>query len=159
MSSDNNIKRVLCLGLSGAGKSTLCRELSKKLNAVWWDSDDVRTNINTDLGFSLADRLDQSKRMYYLSSRVIEAGHYSICSFICPTLDCQRVFNPSDTFIIYLNTIKPEDSLYPDTCRIFSVPKFFDIEFTSWEDPKKMAETCIYEMLRLNLQDRQNYII
>lgn len=155
----NKIKKILVLGLPRSGKTTLARELSKQLQAVWWDADIVRGNINADLGFSIQDRIEQSKRMAFLADTVSEAGHFSVCSFVCPTRETQSFFDPSDTFVIYMNTIKPEDSPWPDTVRLFQPPKFYDMVFTSWEDPKKMAEDVIKELNYVKIEDRKLYQI
>ena len=45
-------KKILILGLPGAGKTTLANELAPRLNAVHFNADDVRANVNKDLGFS-----------------------------------------------------------------------------------------------------------
>ena len=56
-------RKILIMGLPGAGKSTLARALALRLNAVHFDADEIRQNINKDLGFSVADRLEQARRM------------------------------------------------------------------------------------------------
>ena len=52
-------RKILIMGLPGAGKTTLARQLAPRLNAVHYDADDVRANVNRDLGFSEPDRVEQ----------------------------------------------------------------------------------------------------
>ncbi len=46
-------RKILIMGLPGAGKTTLARELAPLLNAVLFNADEVRQNINRDLGYSV----------------------------------------------------------------------------------------------------------
>ena len=54
--------KVLIFGLPGSGKTTLAKALKDRLRAVHWNADDVRANINKDLKFSEADRIEQIGR-------------------------------------------------------------------------------------------------
>jgi adenylylsulfate kinase len=67
-------KKILIMGLPGAGKTTLANELAPRLNAVHFNADDIRANINKDLGFSEADRVEHARRMGWLCDRVIKVG-------------------------------------------------------------------------------------
>ena len=58
--------KILIMGLPGAGKTTLARALGPMLNAVVFNNDEVRKNINRDLGFTMEDRLEQARRMGWL---------------------------------------------------------------------------------------------
>jgi adenylylsulfate kinase-like enzyme len=54
----NRLKKILIMGLPGAGKSTLAKALAQRLNAVHLNADEIRTEINKGLGFSLEDRIE-----------------------------------------------------------------------------------------------------
>jgi len=60
------VRKILIMGLPGSGKSTLTRTLAPMLNAVVFNNDGVRANINRDLGFTMEDRIEQARRMGWL---------------------------------------------------------------------------------------------
>src|SRR6266545_4556820 len=72
------------MGLPGAGKTTLSKHLAPRLNAVHFNADDVRANINRDLGFSEPDRIEHARRMGWLCDQVVKVGCFAIADFICP---------------------------------------------------------------------------
>jgi adenylylsulfate kinase-like enzyme len=51
------------MGLPGAGKTALSFVMAPRLNAVHFNADDGRANINKDLGFSEADRIEHARRI------------------------------------------------------------------------------------------------
>ena len=111
--------KILIMGLPGSGKTTLARDLAKRMKAIHWNADDVRANLNTHLGFSEDDRIEQARRMGYLCDRVVEAGHVAIADFVCPTLRTRTAFGPADV-TIWMDTIK--EGRYEDTNRMFVPP-------------------------------------
>jgi bifunctional enzyme CysN/CysC len=84
------IGRVVWLtGLSGAGKSTISDALidllrREGLNAARLDGDDLRTGLNSDLGFSDKDRSENLRRAAHVARLFASLGHIAICSFISP---------------------------------------------------------------------------
>ena len=77
-------------GLSGSGKSTLAfaleRELTKKGYIIkLLDGDNIRSRLNSDLGFSDADRNENIRRIAEVARLFIEAGIVVFASFITPT--------------------------------------------------------------------------
>jgi len=82
--------KILIMGLPGSGKTTLALHLSRRLNAVHFNADAVRHNINRDLGFEPADRIEHARRMGWLCDRVTATGSYAIADFICPTDETRR---------------------------------------------------------------------
>lgn len=76
-------------GLSGSGKSTIAIEVEKILNqqgkAVFLlDGDNIRMGINSDLGFSDADRKENIRRVAEVAALFQQAGLIVLCSFISP---------------------------------------------------------------------------
>lgn len=76
-------------GLSGAGKSTIADVLVERLKmegvqAARLDGDDLRTGLNSDLGFSPADRTENLRRAAHVAGLFSKLGHVTVCSFITP---------------------------------------------------------------------------
>lgn len=130
------------MGLPGSGKSTLVNELAPLLKAVVFNNDAVRRHINHDLGFSLADRIEQATRMGWLCDQVVKAGHCVIADFICPTAVARAAFGPC--FTVFMDTVT--SSRFPDTDKIFERPAA-DLVFTQWDSPAKMA-AAVHSRLR-----------
>jgi hypothetical protein len=119
-------RKILIMGLPGAGKTTLAKVLAPLLNAVHFNADEVRMNINKDLGFAEADRIEHARRMGWLCDRVVEVGGYAIADFICPTKDARKAFRgESDVFVIWLDRLKA--GRFEDTNRMFEPPSCFDL--------------------------------
>lgn len=117
------MKKILIMGLPGAGKTTLATELAPMINAVWFNADEIRNNINTHLGFSIEDRIEQARRMGLLCEIVIRAGHFAIADFVCPTPETRSAFNAD--FIVWVDRIKA--GKYEDTNQLFVPPKKYDV--------------------------------
>lgn len=76
-------------GLSGSGKSTVAYSLEhalaerKKLTAVL-DGDNVRHGLNSNLGFTPTDRIENIRRIGEVSKLFAENGVITLVSFISP---------------------------------------------------------------------------
>jgi adenylylsulfate kinase len=80
---------VWLTGLSGSGKSTIARSLESLLVGQGHlpyvlDGDNVRHGLNSDLGFSHADREENIRRISELSKLFADAGIITIAAFISP---------------------------------------------------------------------------
>jgi len=76
-------------GLSGSGKSTIANLLEKKLHAAGrhtylLDGDNIRHGLNSDLGFSDADRVENIRRVAEVAKLMADAGLIVLVSFISP---------------------------------------------------------------------------
>lgn len=132
-------KKILIMGLPGAGKTTLARVLAQRLNAAHYNADEVRANINKDLGFSEADRLEQARRMGWLCDIVVKCGNYAIADFICPTAAARKAFTADgDAFVIWIDRIK--EGRFEDTNRLFEPPATCDLRVTADGTPEYWAE-------------------
>jgi adenylylsulfate kinase len=132
-------KKILILGLPGAGKTTLARALAPRLNAVHFNADDVRANINKDLGFTEADRVEHARRMGWLCDRVVEVGGYAIADFVCPTTKTRDAFMPDgDAFVIWVDRIK--SGRFADTNAMFEPPATYDLRVTARGTPEYWAD-------------------
>lgn len=115
--------KILIMGLPGAGKTELAKNLSVRLNAVHFNADEVRENLNKDLGFSVQDRIEQARRMGFLCDTVVKAGYPVIADFVCPTVETRKAFG--DAFIIWVNRI--DSGRFSDTNTLFQQPDNADI--------------------------------
>ena len=76
-------------GLSGSGKSTLANALERELTKKGYiikllDGDNIRSRLNSDLGFSDADRSENIRRIAEVARLFLEAGIIVFTSFITP---------------------------------------------------------------------------
>ncbi|MBX9590506.1 MAG: adenylyl-sulfate kinase [Hyphomonadaceae bacterium] len=132
-------RKILIMGLPGAGKTTLALALAPRLNAVHFNADDVRANVNKDLGFSEADRIEQARRMGWLCDQVVKTGCFAVADFICPTPMTRAAFlEGGEAMIVWVDRIKR--SAYDDTNRLFTPPAHYDLRVPPGESPEYWAE-------------------
>ncbi len=97
MSNDERIGRfghdgavVWLTGLSGSGKSTLARALERRLFhrgglATLLDGDTLRAGLNSDLGFSDADRAENNRRLAEVANFLKNLGHIVLVAAVSPS--------------------------------------------------------------------------
>ncbi len=112
--------KILVMGLPGSGKTTFARFLAEHFRCVHFNADDIRENINKDLGFSPEDRIEQARRMGHLCNIASRWGQKVIADFVCPTKETREAFAPD--FIIWMNTIK--EGRFDDTNKLFVQPDY-----------------------------------
>ncbi|GGH18849.1 hypothetical protein GCM10007036_21300 [Alsobacter metallidurans] len=134
------------MGLPGSGKTTLANALAPRLNAVHFNADAVRQEINKDLGFSVGDRIEQARRMGWLCDQVVKAGGYAIADFVCPTAGAREAFQVGgDATIVWLDRISK--SRYADTNQLFEAPHPHHVRVSADGTPEHWAEVIV-RMLR-----------
>lgn len=122
--------KILIMGLPGSGKSTLTEALARELHCVAFNADDIRKNINKDLGFTTEDRIEQARRMGHLCDIVGKWGAHVIADFVCPIPECRTAFNADYT--IWVDRIQA--GRFEDTNRLFVPPSKYDMRITSGFD-------------------------
>lgn len=80
---------VWLTGLSASGKSTVAIELERRLVAAGrpaylLDGDNLRHGLNSDLGFSAADRAENVRRVAEVARLFADAGVIAVASLISP---------------------------------------------------------------------------
>lgn len=80
---------VWMTGLSGAGKTTIARKVERSLSAnslsvYILDGDDLRTGLNSDLGYSVADRNENIRRISEVANILRTTGCIVLVSSISP---------------------------------------------------------------------------
>ncbi|MEP7015052.1 MAG: adenylyl-sulfate kinase [Verrucomicrobiota bacterium] len=76
-------------GLSGAGKSTLAQALERELfnrgmHTYVLDGDNIRHGLNSNLGFSPEDRVENIRRVSEVAKLMADSGVIAITAFISP---------------------------------------------------------------------------
>ena len=76
-------------GLSGAGKSTIAQSLERELFARGMqtyvlDGDNIRHGLNSNLGFSPEDRVENIRRVSEVAKLMADSGIVAITAFISP---------------------------------------------------------------------------
>ncbi len=82
-------------GLSGSGKSTIANELEYRLNNMKYhtyllDGDNIRSGLNSDLGFSEKDREENIRRISEVAKLFLNAGIITITAFISPFIEDRK---------------------------------------------------------------------
>jgi adenylylsulfate kinase len=98
---------VWLTGLSGSGKSTVAREvelalIENSINSYVLDGDNIRHGLNSNLGFSPADRTENIRRIGEVAKLFSEANVVTLTAFISPyraDRDLARSLVPEGKFI------------------------------------------------------------
>lgn len=110
---NQNAKLIWFTGLSGSGKSTIAQGLEQALFKRGFfiqvlDGDNVRTGICNNLGFSMADREENIRRISECAKLFVQTGVITICSFVSPTRSiraiAENIVGPDDHIGVYINT-------------------------------------------------------
>jgi bifunctional enzyme CysN/CysC len=106
--------RVVWLtGLSGSGKSTIASAAEKILHEQGYrtyilDGDNVRHGLSKDLGFTVADRVENIRRIAEVAKLMMDAGVIVLTAFISPFRDerdmAKSLFEPDDFLEVFVNT-------------------------------------------------------
>ena len=100
-------------GLSGSGKSTIAIALEQLLTEKGYlcqilDGDNIRSGINSDLGFSSADRTENIRRIAHISRLYNHTGIITLACFVSPTEELRRlareIVGKDDFVLIYIST-------------------------------------------------------
>lgn len=100
-------------GLSGSGKSTIASAAEQTLHEQGYrtyilDGDNVRQGLSKDLGFTVADRVENIRRIAEVAKLMMDAGVIVITAFISPFRDerdmAKSLFEPDDFLEVFVNT-------------------------------------------------------
>ena len=116
---------IQIIGLPGAGKTALAKELCRRTDAIHLNADDVRADLNSDLGFSIEDRVEQSRRLGALSRLLSNQGRLVVVDFINPTLDTRDAFGDAD-IVVWVDRVN--EGRFEDTNKLWQEPTFADLK-------------------------------
>jgi hypothetical protein len=117
---------IQVIGLPGAGKSTFAKELADRINGIHLNADEVRAELNSDLGFTPKDRIEQARRMGALSRLLSKQGYHVVVDFVNPIKETRDAFGKPDK-VVWMNRKPVRD--FPDTTAMWQTPYDVDLMF------------------------------
>jgi len=117
---------IQVIGLPGAGKSTFSKELADRINGIHLNADEVRADLNKDLGFTPEDRIEQARRMGALSRLLSNQGYHVVVDFVNPIKETREAFGKPDK-VVWMNRKPVRD--FPDTTAMWETPVNVDLMF------------------------------
>jgi len=139
---------IQIIGLPGSGKTQLAKALKERINAIHLNADEVRATVNSDLGFTPEDRLEQARRMGEMARLIAKQGVAPvIVDFVCPTELTRAAFGKPD-ILIFMDTIK--EGRFEDTNKMFERPEEFDATFEDHKLDQDQKATVIIQYFKLH---------
>lgn len=136
-------------GLSGSGKSTIAGALEQELfrrgvHTYLLDGDNVRHGLCKGLGFSLADRQENLRRVGEASKLMVDAGLVVLAAFVSPyraDRDAIRALLPDGEFVeVFVDTPLAECE-QRDPKGLYKKARAGEIKnFTGIDDPYEAPE-------------------
>ncbi|NJB86546.1 adenylylsulfate kinase [Lewinella marina] len=151
---------VWLTGLSGSGKSTIAAAAERKLFergvfARVLDGDNVRDGLNGNLGFSLEDRCENTRRVAEVAKLFAQTGAVVLCSFVSPTRAMRQtvadIVGPDDFLEVFVNT-PLEICEQRDVKGLYAKARAGEIKnFTGIDSPYEAPENPFLELRTANL--------
>ena len=116
---------IQIIGLPGTGKTALAKELCRRTDAIHLNADDVRADLNKDLGFSVEDRVEQARRLGALSRLISNQGKLVVVDFVNPTQETRESFGDADV-VVWVDRIN--EGRFEDTNKLWEEPSFIDLK-------------------------------
>ena len=132
---------IQIIGLPGSGKTELSKALKERINAIHLNADEVRATVNSDLGFSPEDRIEQARRMGDMARLISKQGVAPvIVDFVCPTNLTRAAFGKPD-ILVWVDRI--ESGRFEDTNKMWEDPDYSDIRIPSGMTVEEEADLII----------------
>jgi len=132
---------IQIIGLPGSGKTELSKALKERINAIHLNADEVRATVNSDLGFSPEDRIEQSRRMGEMARLISKQGVAPvIADFVCPTDLTRAAFGKPD-ILVWVDRI--ESGRFEDTNKMWEDPDYCDIRIPAGMTIEEEADLII----------------
>jgi len=138
---------IKIIGLPGSGKTTLATSLKERINAIHLNADYVRATINSDLGFTIEDRIEHARRLGEIARMLSGQGQIVIVDFICPTELTRAAFGKPDV-LVWVDRIK--QGRFEDTNKMWEEPEKFDARIPA---DYTIKEEVDYLIKKFNLHD------
>ena len=139
---------IQIIGLPGSGKTELAKALKERINAIHLNADEVRATVNSDLGFTPEDRIEQARRMGEMSRLIAKQGVAPvIVDFVCPTDLTRAAFGKPD-ILVWVDRIK--QGRFEDTNKMWEDPTDFDARIPA---DYTVEQEVDYLIKKFNLHD------
>jgi adenylylsulfate kinase len=135
-------------GLSGSGKSTIANELALRLHnsgklAYILDGDNIRSGLNSDLGFTDDDRKENIRRIAEVAKLLSDSGVIVITAFISPFIEerqrAKEIIGEDFTEVYLSTSLEVCESRDPKglykKARLGQIKQFTGID-SAYESPK-----------------------
>lgn len=132
---------IQIIGLPGSGKTTLAQELKERINAIHLNADEVRASVNSDLGFTIEDRVEHARRLGEMARVISKQGVAPvIVDFVCPTEETRKAFGFAN-LVVWVDRIK--QGRFEDTNKMWEDPEYFDIRILDGHTIKQEVDMII----------------
>lgn len=132
---------IQIIGLPGSGKTALATALKERINAIHLNADEARSTVNSDLGFTAEDRIEQARRMGEMARLIANQGVAPvIVDFVCPTKETREAFGPAN-IVVWVDRIK--QGRFEDTNKMWQDPERFDIRILDGYTLEQEVDTVI----------------
>ena len=139
---------IQIIGLPGSGKTELAKALKERINAIHLNADEVRATINSDLGFTIEDRIEHARRLGEIARVISQQGVAPvIVDFICPTDLTRKAFGKPD-ILVWVDRIK--QGRFEDTNKMWENPTDFDARIPA---DYTIEQEVDYLIKKFNLHD------
>ena len=138
---------IQIIGLPGSGKTTLAETLKEKINAIHLNADYVRSTVNSDLGFSIEDRVEHARRLGEMSRMLSGQGYDVIVDFVCPTKQTRDSFGKPD-ILIWMDTIA--EGRFEDTNKLWEDPEGTYLSFIDHQMNAEEKASAVIKTFRLH---------
>jgi len=114
---ENRLKQrgvvVWLTGLSGSGKTSIAIAAEQELTQLGFltqvlDGDNIRSGLNSNLGFSSEDRLENIRRIAEAAKLFAHCGVITICCFVSPEDNmrerAKQIIGEEDFYEVFVNT-------------------------------------------------------
>jgi adenylylsulfate kinase len=157
-------------GLSGSGKSTIAmgveRELHKRgVLCRILDGDNIRAGINSNLGFSAEDRMENIRRIAEIGKLFVQTGIVTLACFVSPTNDVRKlargIIGEDDFKEVFVST-PLEECERRDVKGLYAKARKGEVkDFTGISAPFEAPENPILEIdtSRLSIEESVNRVV